>query len=732
MSKYGTIITTAGREALAQALANGTKVRIAEIAVGDGGGKYYVPDPEQTALKGEKWRGSVANGVWKGEYCIVAVRIPADVGGFTIREMAAISSKGIVMAIAVVADMVKPDPSEGMAAELRPAMTLAVSQSESVEIVLDSNIVTATVFDLERHNESLDAHKNLITFATPEEAQAGTSTTKIMNPKRVKELVDRQLESSEEHLRGIVNHKNGSHGLRYYQGVLSYFDGTDWVEIKTDSSGLKPGGALTPACVTDLKVTPSYGKLAISWKDPPDKLVNGEPIMTWAGTKLVRCLENRYPTNDEDGVVLVDSTTRDAYAERGFEDTGLTDGQEYYYKLFPYSTAKVFNSEDLNQCKGVSGPEVFGVRIDTANPDSRAAVTYTDGAVGMQPRSSAWDRTSIFRGIRPCLFKEGKVVCYLDPDDFSKTVDGEDADITSGDAGDVMIEFPKLGYSITRGENYIDVKVTSNPNDPNFCYYAHTRQEEGDRDFVYIGAYLWLMRSSNDPAYSRIMYSRKGYFTYTGEGTCQYKDFVNAAHATGSGYELFSFYQLVLIQCLYLLRYKNLHSQYELGIGRSQDVNGITGATYQSGMHHLSTNDRDPVKFLGLEDLYGFGGCIIDRIRTSRISSTPVTYEIDMPDLKFGINGNYISKKTVESSPDSAWMSLPFSTNELAFLPEERNGTDSTYWGSDFRYCNTGTGQLKQFLALGGNIFSLYGKYQTISTDYFSLGSKIYARVMYL
>lgn len=195
MSKYGTIITTAGREAMAQALANGTKVRVAEIAVGDGGGKYYVPDPEQTALKGEKWRGSVANGVWKGEYCIVAVRIPADVGGFTIREMAAISSEGIVMAIAVVADMVKPDPSEGMAAELRPAMTLAVSQSESVEIVLDSNTVTATLKDLEAHNTDPDAHKELLDglrpyeFATTEEAVDGENEDKIMSPKRVKESV---------------------------------------------------------------------------------------------------------------------------------------------------------------------------------------------------------------------------------------------------------------------------------------------------------------------------------------------------------------------------------------------------------------------------------------------------------------------------------------------------------------------------------------------------------------
>lgn len=700
MSKYGTIITTAGREAMAQALANGAKVRIAEIAVGDGGGKYYVPDPEQTALKGEKWRGSVANGVWKGEYCIVAVRIPADVGGFTIREMAAISSEGIVMAIAVVADMVKPDPSEGMAAELRPAMTLAVSQSESVEIVLDSNIVTATVFDLERHNESPDAHKNLIAFATPEEAQAGTSTAKIMNPKRVKELVDRRLESSEEHLRGIVNHKNGSHGLRYYQGVLSYFDGTDWVEIKTGSSGLKPGGALTPACVTELKVTPSYGKLAISWKDPPDKLVNGEPIMTWAGTKLVRCLENRYPTNDEDGVVLVDSTTRDAYAERGFEDTGLTDGQEYYYKLFPYSTAKVFNSEDLNQCKGVSGPEVFGVRIDTANPDSRAAVTYTDGAVGMQPRSSAWDRTSIFRGIRPCLFKEGKVVCYLDPDDFSKTVDGEDADITSGDAGDVMIEFPKLGYSITRGENYIDVKVTSNPNDPNFCYYAHTRQEEGDRDFVYIGAYIIAQPDIKFGSVSGLPTHSKSLKDIS--------DLRRMAFMKSGGYELFSFYQLVLIQCLYLIKYKNLNSTQELGPGHGVYFNSsyIVGQANQKGMDYCSQNTWDANKLFGIENLWvgtNYIYCVVDRLE---IRSSNPTMEFSVPDLQYGINGDYILRGETNFVGSPTYMKTPLATNLLGFLPENGGGTSTSYWASKYQSRLENSNTTVHMMAIGESLFS--------------------------
>jgi hypothetical protein len=49
-----------------------------------------------------------------------------------------------------------------------------------------------------------------------------------------------------------------------------------------------------------------------------------------------------------------------------------------------------------------------------------------DDAVGMEKGSSAWDKQEIFKDIRPCVLKNGEVVYYLDPDNFLRTVDGED------------------------------------------------------------------------------------------------------------------------------------------------------------------------------------------------------------------------------------------------------------------------------------------------------------------
>lgn len=58
--QYGTYITNAGTARITDAALSGEKVRITEIAVGDGGGAYYVPSPEMESLRRETWRDEIA------------------------------------------------------------------------------------------------------------------------------------------------------------------------------------------------------------------------------------------------------------------------------------------------------------------------------------------------------------------------------------------------------------------------------------------------------------------------------------------------------------------------------------------------------------------------------------------------------------------------------------------------------------------------------------------------
>lgn len=62
--------------------------------------------------------------------------------------------------------------------------------------------------------------------------------------------------------------------------------------------------------------------------------------------------------------------------------------------------------------------KVYGAVIDESESDPDAAVSYTGAAVGINPKSGEWETTEIFSDIRPCVFRDGKVQCYLDKNNF--------------------------------------------------------------------------------------------------------------------------------------------------------------------------------------------------------------------------------------------------------------------------------------------------------------------------
>ena len=87
--QFYTILTQIGKAKIANATSLGTKVNFTHFALGDGGGAYYNPTENQTQLVNEVWRGQIGqitpddnNPNWIKLETI----IPADTGGFTIRE----------------------------------------------------------------------------------------------------------------------------------------------------------------------------------------------------------------------------------------------------------------------------------------------------------------------------------------------------------------------------------------------------------------------------------------------------------------------------------------------------------------------------------------------------------------------------------------------------------------------------------------------------------------------
>lgn len=75
----------------------------------------------------------------------------------------------------------------------------------------------------------------------------------------------------------------------------------------------------------------------IRWTDPPDISTNEPCTATWAGTVVVR-KETEAPKHRWDGTLIIDSTTRDEYAETALVDSNVDPQKTYYYGIFPYDT----------------------------------------------------------------------------------------------------------------------------------------------------------------------------------------------------------------------------------------------------------------------------------------------------------------------------------------------------------------------------------------------------------
>lgn len=312
-------------------------------------------------------------------------------------------------------------------------------------------------------------------------------------------------------------------------------------------------------------------------------------------------------------------------------------------------------------------PVVYGVSIDLTNSNPETAVTYTDDAVGMTAGSADWYTNPIFKKIKPCLFKDGAVVGYLNPDNFAQFEDGSPADITSGDAGDVMIEIPKTGYKISKVDNTLTVQITDAADKDGFSYMAHTRENEGDRDKLYIGAFLGSV--AGDKLRSL---SGKTPTNYETIGSFRTK-----AQANGQGYDQFAFYPMTLLQCLYLIKYKNLNSQAALGMGyvNSDDyMPKDTGATLDKGMDFGSSDAYTQMKFLGIEDFWGNLYQWIDGLVASGDGNALVAT------TGFNDDGNGYTDKGFVSNGDGGYMKIPQGTNDLGFMFHTGGGSSTTYF----------------------------------------------------
>ncbi|HFW2686851.1 TPA: phage tail protein [Salmonella enterica subsp. enterica serovar Waycross] len=146
--KFKTIITDYGKQRLIAAMSpGGTKLTLTQMAVGDGGGNPTTPDTTNTALVNEVWRAAVNSVTMDKTHpniIIVELLIPAEVGGFWIREAGIYDEFNKLVAICSLPASEKPLLEQGSGRAQTVRMTLVISDLSTINITINSTTIIAT------------------------------------------------------------------------------------------------------------------------------------------------------------------------------------------------------------------------------------------------------------------------------------------------------------------------------------------------------------------------------------------------------------------------------------------------------------------------------------------------------------------------------------------------------------------------------------------------------------
>ncbi|WP_101908874.1 hypothetical protein [Marasmitruncus massiliensis] len=381
----------------------------------------------------------------------------------------------------------------------------------------------------------------------------------------------------------------------------------------------------------------------------------------------------------------------------------LTDYPETYFGGATVATVESKDDQTVTITMDTE-PDTIGWKMNTATGE----ITYTDGAENFVPASmgesfdaGSWQGSWLIKNIKPCVLKNGVVQYYLDPNDFTKKTDGTAADITSGNDGDVMVEFPLVYYKFYSETGYIGCQFSRVAQD-GFSAPAFFNLSGIPQTTMYMAAYDGYSLSSK-------LRSLSG---KTPTATTTIGDFRTLATANGTGYQQQEWTKRTLLQTMFMMVFKDTDSQTKLGKGVTSASAAInTGTMNDKGMFWGDQTGTNGVKCFGIENLWGNIRKWCDGIEKYNSS-----YEIKQyapyndtasgyinPAAFSGTSGEFIKSVSINGS---AIFPVGTIANEAESVIPDR-----IYWGS--------TGSTYYLCSTGGN----WGETSNAGLFYLYLGS---------
>lgn len=331
---------------------------------------------------------------------------------------------------------------------------------------------------------------------------------------------------------------------------------------------------------------------------------------------------------------------------------------------------------------------VLGVRISLSDSNPATRCTYTDDLEGFSPASWTADANGVIASTNPVLTKIREIcnfrTChilagstavykYLNPDDWRYYEDGSSA-VTNmtNDSYNTFLEVPHFWLSIVKDGSYLYIRISNKQVDNTyfdwpFSYNGTVRKAH------YIGSFLGYVSSSK-------LYSRANVSPTVSTSMSNFRAY---SRAHGSGYDMWMFSSLTIMQVLYLLAFCNTNSQSAVSAGfTGGSALQTTGYNYSSAygeFYRSGTGNTSRFRIFGVEDLWGNLWEYCSNIYT--VNSVLYVTDYNTGDQA----GSVLASKTF-SSNYGGWVQTVMGETYFPFVAAEGgvSGSDTTY------YCDSG------------------------------------------
>lgn len=147
---YRATLTEVGAALVADAIASGTTLTWAKMALGDGSGSAVTVDPSRTSLVNEQYRAplnDLGRDSANPNTIVGTLVVPPETGGWTIREFGIYDNAATprLVAYGETPEIEKPASSAGTGINLRLRFKLIVSAEANITLAPDSNEAYATI-----------------------------------------------------------------------------------------------------------------------------------------------------------------------------------------------------------------------------------------------------------------------------------------------------------------------------------------------------------------------------------------------------------------------------------------------------------------------------------------------------------------------------------------------------------------------------------------------------------